>query len=59
MPVPNKPLAIMATDVKAHAFVLRKNDSYSLSALHWMPPQSQSPKRWAQADNDSFFVHTE
>ena len=48
MPAHNKPLAIMAADVNVLTPVLRKNNSDYPSALHWMPPQLQAPKRWVQ-----------
>jgi hypothetical protein len=43
--VGNKPVAIMAADVKTQASVLRKNSSDYPSVLNLNPPQLQSAKR--------------
>ena len=48
MPAPNKPVAIMAADVKVQTFVLWKNVSDYSNAWHWVPPRLQSAKRCVQ-----------
>ena len=49
MPAPNQPIAIMAADVNAQTLVLRETVSDYPSALLWIPPRLQLPKRCVPA----------